>query len=400
MNVLYCSTLCSHGTIAHLMKHSCEDLEGITVQKFHRLIAKGMLGNGAEVDTLSSPPFLGTIDGSRRVSLEDDCEDGIHYHYVKLWNRSLLRHLSIAFGALRYSRKWWRKRRTQKQESVIVCDVLNISLCCGVLLSKLFSKAKVVGIMTDMPGLMVGASGRGAFFGAVSKKLNLFILKQFDAYVFLTEAMNEVINKKKRPYIIMEGVVDSDMEATQRHPDKQIRNIIYAGGLFERYGIKTLIEAFRQVEGKNLRLSLYGKGPMVEDMPKYEQADSRIRYLGLRPNEEIVKEELKATLLVNPRPTHEEFTRFSFPSKNMEYMVSGTPLLTTVLPGMPKEYYPYVFMCKEESVQGFASALREILSMNDDELSKRGAQAKEFVLQNKNNIAQAGRILSLLSWEK
>ena len=55
-----------------------------------------------------------------------------------------------------------------------------------------------------------------------------------------------------------------------------------------------------------------------------------------------VAEELKATLLVNPRPTTEEFTIYSFPSKNMEYMASGTPLLTTKLPGMPEEYHQYV----------------------------------------------------------
>ena len=36
----------------------------------------------------------------------------------------------------------------------------------------------------------------------------------------------------------------------------------------------------------------------------------------------IVKEEKKSTLLVNPRFTNEEYTKYSFPSKNMEYMAS------------------------------------------------------------------------------
>lgn len=396
MKILYCSTLCSHKAIAYLSKHSCEDLEGIAVQKFHRLIAKGMVENGATVSTLSAPPFLGTINGSRRIKLSDDEEEGIHYHYTKLWNFSVLRHLSIAFGALRYARKWWRKRCKEKEKSFIVCDTLNISLCCGVLLSKLFSSVRVVGIMTDMPGLMVGGEKKRSLIGSITKRANLFILKQFDAYVFLTEAMNTVINKKARPYIIMEGLVDSNMQTKQRNPDKNVRNIIYAGGLYERYGIKMLIDAFRQVEGDNLRLSIYGRGAMVEDMPKYEKTDKRLKYLGLRPNDEVVEQEFKATLLVNPRPTHEEFTKYSFPSKNMEYMVSGTPLLTTALPGMPKEYYPYVFLCKEESVQGFVASLKEILSLNDEELAKRGNEAKEFVLQKKNNITQAKRIIEMV----
>ena len=48
--------------------------------------------------------------------------------------------------------------------------------------------------------------------------------------------------------------------------------------------------------------------------------------------------------------------KYSFPSKNMEYMVSGTPVLTTRLPGMPMEYYPYVYFIEEESADGIAAA--------------------------------------------
>ena len=34
-------------------------------------------------------------------------------------------------------------------------------------------------------------------------------------------------------------------------------------------------------------------------------------------NDRVVEEQLRATLLVNPRPTTEAFTKYSFPSKNM-----------------------------------------------------------------------------------
>lgn len=109
---------------------------------------------------------------------------------------------------------------------------------------------------------------------------------------------------------------------------------------------------------ENFRLKLFGSGPFVEKLKtKYTKKDSRIQYMGVAPNAEVVAAELDASLLVNPRPTHEEFTKYSFPSKNIEYMASGTPLLTTKLPGMPKEYYPYVFLIENESVEGYAKAL-------------------------------------------
>ena len=34
-------------------------------------------------------------------------------------------------------------------------------------------------------------------------------------------------------------------------------------------------------------------------------------------NDRVVEEQLRATLLVNPRPTAEAFTKYSFPSRNM-----------------------------------------------------------------------------------
>lgn len=84
-----------------------------------------------------------------------------------------------------------------------------------------------------------------------------------------------------------------------------------------------------------------------------------------------------ATLLVNSRFTIEEFTKYSFPSKNMEYMASGTPLLTTKLPGMPQEYYPYVFLFDEETIDGYADAISNALTHSESELFKLGVSAKK-----------------------
>ena len=105
---------------------------------------------------------------------------------------------------------------------------------------------------------------------------------------------------------------------------------------------------------------------------------------------------MEATLLVNPRPTHEEFVKYSFPSKTMEYMASGTPVLTTKLPGMPKEYYEYVDFIHSETPDGVAQALKQVLSLTDETLFEKGCRAREFVLKHKNNVVQARKILKML----
>lgn len=102
-------------------------------------------------------------------------------------------------------------------------------------------------------------------------------------------------------------------------------------------------------------------------------------------------------MLINPRPSNEEFTKYSFPSKNMEYMVSGTPTLLTKLPGMPKEYLEYVYVLENESVDGMAEKLIEILNLSPEELKEKGKLAKEYVLNNKSNKNQAQRIIKWLA---
>lgn len=196
----------------------------------------------------------------------------------------------------------------------------------------------------------------------------------------------------------MEGLVDREM-GSRPHTDfksQTERVIIYAGGLYERYGVKMLLDAFMHTSFKDVRFDIYGDGEMSAIMDEYHKSDSRIHYYGVVPNDTIVEAELKSTLLINPRPTHEEFTKYSFPSKNMEYMVSGTPVLTTKLPGMPKEYYKYVFLFDDETVDGYKKTLTDVLSLSNEDLYMKGKSAKEFVLKNKNNNVQGKRILTLL----
>ena len=50
-----------------------------------------------------------------------------------------------------------------------------------------------------------------------------------------------------------------------------------------------------------------------------------------------------------------------FPSKNHEYMVTGTPVLTTKLPCFPEEYDPYLYYMEDVSVDGFYKSMMEAL---------------------------------------
>lgn len=396
MNILYVSSLASEKLVSDIYFKTKAN-PGFAVQKFTRLLVKGLAKNDVPVISLSNPPINNAYNDRLWVSLGTETEEDIKYKYMPFINLPVLKHICIFFYSFFYVLGCGLK---QRKNTAIVCDVLCISSSMGSLLASKLSGLHSVAIITDIYDQMVGLQTRG--LKTVIKKLagilNRKYVGSFDKYVLLTEAMNEKVNPKQRPFIVMEALCDEELSDDVFAPTTKSlpKVIMYAGGLEERYGLKMLVQAFKTIPDDNIELHLYGSGSYVEELIGETEADRRIKFWGVRSNKDIVEAESKATLLVNPRFTTEEFTRYSFPSKNMEYMVSGTPVLTTKLPGMPSEYYPYVYLIEDESVDGFALAMSSILQLPSDILQRKGLAARNFVLREKNNIRQGGRIMNLI----
>ena len=101
-------------------------------------------------------------------------------------------------------------------------------------------------------------------------------------------------------------------------------------------------------------------------------------------------------LLINTRNPEDEYTKYSFPSKTFEYIVSGTPFLTTRIAGIPEEYYKYLYVINDYSVASVKQKIEEVLAKPQSELDDFGQQARQFVLENKNSEIQAKKIIQYL----
>lgn len=395
-HILYISSLCSKKLLEYLFKTADQKPEQ-AVQKFHRLVVEGFASNSSSciTQTLSAIPIVSSSHKKKVWILPSEKIDGVTYNYVPLININKLKNV-IVFIYTFFRVCLWSIGRIGK-ERVIVCDVLNISISFASVLAAKLTFTKRITIITDLPGLIVTNKKKSKKLSSMGyHSIFNFMLANFNGYVLLTEQMNHVVNKKDKPYMIMEGLVDIKMQFTenQLHAKSKTKIIIYAGGLYEKYGVKKLIDAFKMTHDSLARLHLYGAGDMVKRMGNYIKNDSRIVFKGMVPNKVVVEDQLKATLLVNPRPTHEEFTKYSFPSKNLEYMASGTATLTTKLPGMPEEYNSHVYLFENESVEGMHITLKTLLAKSKEELYQFGQRSKEFVLEKKNNSSQTARIIN------
>lgn len=391
MKIIYVSSLCSKRTYKSLFGGT-KYAPGMQAQKYNRLMAEGIAANDScDVTVLSAAPVTRANHGGLSFSINPEKEGGLLYDYVKFSLLPIFKHLSIIKNTQKKCRKLFKS--SESKDIALVCDVLSLSASYGALKAAKKCGVKSVSLITDLPEYL-GISDNKLF-----NKLYKKVIEMSGSFVLMTEEMNKKINPDSKPYKVIEGQADINMSFSENSIDNKYpkKICVYAGGIEIDYGLKMLAEGFAKANIPDSELWIYGNGSYTEDLKKFCDKNPTIIYKGIAPNEEIVEVEQKATLLINPRPSTEEFTKYSFPSKNLEYMASGTPILTTKLPGMPKDYYDYIYTLDNETPDGISECLKEILTKDITELHKKGASAKNFVLTQKNNKVQAGKVLELLS---
>ena len=366
-------------------------------QKYHKLLMEGLTAVvDGKLTAIAALPINGQWTKKLRFPHEEEQVGDIHYIYGAFWNRNVLRQISRKQDTKRQIRRLYK----QNPDCVIICDVLNYSLAQAARICGKKYGIPVVGIVTDVPGHSSGARRKTLSFinRQISKygsKIVARSLEKFDGYLLLTEAMNPIVNPKGKPYVVIEGHCDSKMAQRENllENKSQPKVMMYAGGIHKEFGIQRLVDAFVAADIPGWECHIYGDGNYQNELTQLCKTQQNVKYFGQQPNALVVENQLKATLMVNPRLTDAEYVKYSFPSKTLECMVSGTPLLTTNLPGMPKSYHPYVYLFEEETTEGFQKVLEQVLTLDEKTLYEKGVCAKEYALNEKNNVSQAQKLL-------
>lgn len=389
MKILYASSTCSDKKFNQLCLNS-DMYAGHAVQKYHSLLIDGLSQHNSKVVVISGLPINRRITSQILINEKNERIGNVFYRYITSLNLPVLRQLFVFLGT------FFSVLAEKKEDDTYgICDCLNLASSYGLVFACKIKRIPILTIVTDLPDDMEQSS-------SFVKKTNNALFGKMDGFVFLTEMMNERVNEKQKPFIVLEGHVDNNFEIPndlKKYENEGKKVVIYAGSIKKLYGIQNLVEGFIQADIPDSQLRVFGDGDYREELEEIVRTHNNVEYCGVKPNAEIVDQEIRAALLVNPRPTGPEYTKYSFPSKNMEYMVSGTPMLTTRLPGIPKEYYPYVYFIDDESSQGIAQALKKVF---DDPMSvrdKKGSEARKFVLDNKTNVSQARKIIEFLKSE-
>lgn len=399
MKIFYCGSVCD-GNVFNKTVAESKVKPSASAQNFEFALIKGFSScQGVDVTVVSSESVAAFPNGNRLFLKKrtDSLTSETAAEIVPAVNLPYIKNICHARGtATRFRR--WLKTCSEEDEKCVFLYGLYPSVAKKMLKECRKRNCAIFAFITDIPVTMFTYTKSKnllkRIFSGSYRKNAVEIQDKFDGYVFMTEQMSGAVAPEK-PFTVVEAIADSSLFDFSENIEKsEPRSVMYAGTLYRKFGVDRLVSAFEKTEN-DCELRLFGSGDMEAEFEKKAKENPRIRFFGRVSRDEVLKNEREASLMLNFRNCEDEYTKYSFPSKMTEYMLSGTPLLTSRLDGIPKEYYDYVFSTSETEPDKLAKVIDEVLS-DGRALSEKGQRARDFVLKNKNEHCQAMKIVDFL----
>ena len=399
MNILFLLGLFPHEYEKEIIKNSRSGIQN-AANKFQWGLVNGFDRiDGVEVEILNSlyigsypkrfkkcfiPSFSFQHNGKKKGNLN-----------VGFVNLSLYKNYS-RFSSLK---KAIKKRFDEKKPQVVIAYAMTtpfVELLSFI--KKNYPDTICCLVVPDLPEYMNARLRSNNFYKIAKKLQNRHFkknLRMVDGYVLLTDYMKKWFEGNIN-YVVVEGIsLNTQKDLEQEKFTRKEKVIMYAGMIEEKYGVLDLVKAFMMIENQDWQLELYGVGSSLEQIIELAKKDRRIQVKGSVPNAQVLKRQKEVSFLINPRNDTDVFTKYSFPSKVIEYMGSGTPMLGYKLSGIPEEYTNYFYQL-ETGVQGMANSIMRALSCSDCEREEMGKRALRFIVSEKNAERQCRKIMCML----
>lgn len=210
------------------------------------------------------------------------------------------------------------------------------------------------------------------------RKLYAYLMKRsfagFDRIVGLSENTRDYL-KSGQEFVLMEGGIDREFyDAFSEMPPKETQgtiNVMYSGVLEKVAGVDVWLKAIEKAgEVSNISFTFTGKGSLIDRVREAAQNDKRICYPGNLPYEEYIGKLKSADVLINPRNMSLPENRNNFPSKVMDYLATGRPVISTRFPGWERFDEVICFVDSlDEALKGLSTGALDL---------KENADRREF----------------------
>lgn len=388
----------------NILKVNCKSGSGLqnAPNVFQWAVIKGLVENGVKLDVLTLPflPSFPMRYACPYTPAGDVILEGKRIgHMLSYCNLMGYKTISMKQKLQRHIETWMQQYGDEK--IVVLTYTPYVPFIQAIVnVKKKFPNIILASIVTDLVDDMMSFKSNRNLFKRIQceieRRQTKKLYKYIDRFILLSEYMQEKIPESIGRSMVMEGIYAPSEDNYIIKKTSEIKTVLYTGTLEEFAGVMDLMKAFLSLKEDNYRLIVCGSGTCASFVKECARKDKRIIFKGLVDRTEVLRLQREATLLINPRKPNGSITRYSFPSKTMEYLASGTPMLGYKLEGIPSEYYQFYYTIEDMSVEGLTSRLKEVLSLSQTILTKKAELARSFIMEKKNAKKQMGRVLDFL----
>lgn len=292
---------------------------------------------------------------------------------LKAFRRPFLDEFVRFFDFLIYGIRWSRKAKTGDRVIILLSAPGEVN-CAALCLKKLFG-IKVVNLIIDTALGNILSNSIWDKYNRACFQTAEKLCRKMSASMALNPQVFSYLQLEGKPCHITKighSLETPNWEYTPVRTDKKI--LVYTGTLIYYDGTKQLLEAMSYLDPQRYELHIYGKGPEEALVRQYQSKYSNIKLMGYLPNKEMKEVMASADLLINPRIDNKMTDIFGFPSKMIEYLLSGTPVLTTRFAAMPDDYSAFVHLITQQTGTGIAEAIDNVFR-HPEELRRQMSQA-------------------------
>ncbi len=344
-------------------------------QLFHNKMIRALsLSN--HVDVISIRPFSKQKCKIKYLDKGEKISSLIHWHYLKVKGGRITKFASILSQARRLTRKI--NKNNKENDIIYITDTINPTVLAVASALAKQNKKPLIGICTDSPSNITGTKRSYTL-------LLLQLAKRLNGYICLTPSLNDLFNENNHPNIILEGLVENVLPSPK--DNKYGKYFFYSGALHEKYGIFELIKAFNKLNNKDYKLVICGHHEDAKFLEAIRN-NQRIKYLGILPNKEVIRLEQKAVANINPRPYSEDLDRFSVPSKVLEYLNSGTIVVSSNCSRIKSNFNDEIIWINNGDEQDIYEGLKYVINLDDNKKKaiEQNAFNKVQKLYSLNNV--------------
>lgn len=285
------------------------------------------------------------------------------------------------YKTISYVKKWCINNKSCNKKIILLNTPPDIEI--GLLYLKNRYNLTIVNLIIDTALGNFEKKGFKNLYFHYFYKIGELLAKYMSGALALSSEVFSYLKLDKNPCMLTK-IGHSEKENFLVFKDKKNirKKIVYTGTLISYDGIQELLEAVTILPKNKYELYIYGRGPLLDLVKEYQSRYENIFYCGYLENNKIKKVLNQADILMNIRTSNSYTDIFGFPSKLIEYLLSGTPVISTNFKTLPEEISGFLYITENETSKSIANEILKLEKLDFSIIEKNSKLAYDFIFNN------------------